>query len=81
MLRSPAILADRKPTLLFLCPRPSNCPGTSRGVRLVARTPVPRLPTPLLVAELGGYFAPDPGSLLADMEGDGDEVEELMPFV
>ena len=39
------------------------------------------LPTPLLVAEFGGYFAPPPGSLLADIDGDGDEVEECMPFV
>jgi hypothetical protein len=32
------------------------------------------------VAEFGGYFAP-PGSLLADIDGDGEEVEECMPFV
>ncbi len=38
------------------------------------------LPTPLLVAEFGGYFAAE-GSLLADIDGEGEEVEELMPFV
>lgn len=78
--RFSAMLADLKPTLLFLCPRPSNCPGASRLALLAERTPDVPLPTPLLVAELGGYFAP-PGSLLADIDGDGDELEECMPFV
>ena len=44
------------------------------------RAPELLLPTPLLVAELGAYFAAE-GSLPADIDGDGDEVEELMPFV
>jgi hypothetical protein len=39
------------------------------------------LPTPLLVAEFGGIFDAEFGSLPADIEGEGDEVEELMPFV
>jgi hypothetical protein len=37
-------------------------------------------PTPLLEAEFEGSLEPE-GSLLADIEGDGDEVEEWMPFV
>jgi hypothetical protein len=74
------MLADLKPTLLFLCPRPSNCPGASRLALFAERGPEVLLPTPLLVAEFGGYFAPD-GSLLADIDGDGDEVEECTPFV
>ena len=36
-------------------------------------------PTPLLIAEFG--FLPPEGSLPADMEGEGEEVDELMPFV
>lgn len=75
------MLADLKPTLLFLCPRPSSCPGTSRLVLFAERAPDALLPTPLLVAEFGGYFALPPGSLLADIDGEGDEVEEFMPFV
>jgi hypothetical protein len=39
------------------------------------------LPPPLLVAEFGGIFDAEFGSLPADIEGEGDEVEELMPFV
>jgi hypothetical protein len=38
------------------------------------------LPIPLLVAVFGGYFVEE-GSLLADIDGDGEEVEEFMPFV
>lgn len=38
------------------------------------------LPAPLIVAEFGTILEPE-GSLPADMEGDGDEVEELIPFV
>jgi hypothetical protein len=77
------MLADLKPTLLFLCPRPSNCPGTSRLVLFAERAPAALLPTPLPVAEFGGYIALPPGSLLADMDGEGEEVEveECMPFV
>jgi hypothetical protein len=36
--------------------------------------------TPLLAVEVGGYFAPDE-TLVADIDGDGDEVDVLMPFV
>ena len=32
------------------------------------------------MADPGGYFAPG-GSLPADIDGEGDEVEEFMPFV
>jgi hypothetical protein len=32
------------------------------------------------VAEVGGYFVPE-GSLLADIDGDGEEFDALMPFV
>jgi len=38
------------------------------------------LPAPVFAAEFGGYFA-GVGSLPADIEGDGEDVEELMPFV
>lgn len=34
----------------------------------------------MLEAGFGEYFAA-PGSLLADIEGEGDDVEELIPFV
>lgn len=37
-------------------------------------------PTALLEAEFGGSLEPE-GSLLADIDGDGDEVEEWMPLV
>jgi hypothetical protein len=37
-------------------------------------------PTPLLVAEFGPILEPE-GSLLADIDGDGEEAEELIPFV
>lgn len=74
------MLVALKLTLLFLCPRPSSCPGASRLGLLAERTPDVPLPTPLLVAELGGYLGPE-GSLLADIDGDGDDVEECMPFV
>jgi hypothetical protein len=47
---------------------------------LADRAPALLLPTPLLVAEFGGYFDPE-GSLLADRDGEGVEVEEFMPFV
>ena len=35
---------------------------------------------PLLVAEFVGYFV-TPGSLLDDIDGEGEDVEELMPLV
>ncbi len=38
------------------------------------------VPTPLIVAELGTTLEPEV-SLLADIDGDGEEVEELIPFV
>jgi hypothetical protein len=34
----------------------------------------------LLVAEFGAILEPE-GSLLADIDGDGEDVEELIPFV
>jgi hypothetical protein len=34
----------------------------------------------LLVAGFGGYLAAE-GSLLADIEGDGEELDELIPLV
>jgi hypothetical protein len=74
------MLADLKPTLVFLCPRPSSCPGASRLTLFAERAPDTLL-TPLLVVEVGGYFALPPGSLLADMDGEGEDVEECMPFV
>jgi hypothetical protein len=37
-------------------------------------------PTPLLVAEFGPILEPE-GSLLADIDGDGEEADELIPFV
>jgi hypothetical protein len=80
MAYSPAILADRSATLLFLCPRPNDCPGVSRRIRFADRAPELLGPTPLLVAEFGGYLAAE-GSLLADIEGDGEELDELIPLV
>lgn len=73
------MLADRKPTLLFLCPLPNICPGVSLLARLADRTPALVFPVPLLVAEFGGL--PLCGSLPVDIEGDGEEVDECMPFV
>jgi hypothetical protein len=75
------MLPDRSPnpTLPFLCPLPSSCGGASRRERFAERT-VELFPTPLPVAEFGATLEPD-GSLLADIEGDGEEVEELIPFV
>lgn len=75
---SPARLADRRPTLLFLCPLPSNWVGASR-LRVAERAPL-IFPTLLPEVEFGGNFAPD-GSLPADIEGEGDEVEEWTPLV
>jgi hypothetical protein len=48
-------------------------------MRFADLDPVPLLPIPPEV-RFGEYFA-DAGSLLADIEGEGEEVEELMPFV
>jgi hypothetical protein len=48
-------------------------------VRFGGRT-VELFPTPLLVAEFGPILEPE-GSLLADIDGDGEEAEELIPFV
>ena len=79
-MRSPVILPDRRPTLLFLWPRPSNCTGVSRLDRLADRAPEALVTTALPVAEPGGYFALD-APLFADIEGEGDEFEALMPFV
>jgi hypothetical protein len=75
------MLPDRNPspTLPFLWPLPSNWAGASRLGRVADRT-AELFPTPLLVAELGPILDPE-GSLLADIDGDGDEVEELIPFV
>jgi hypothetical protein len=75
------MLPDRSPnpTLPFLCPLPSSCGGASRRERFAERT-AELFPTPLLVAEFGATLEPD-GSLLADNEGDGEEVEEFIPFV
>jgi hypothetical protein len=72
------MLPDRNPTLLFLWPLPSNCvDGVSRLVRFAERA-AELFPTPLLVAEFGATLEPE-GSLLADIDGDGEEVEELIP--
>ena len=77
---SPAMLADRSPPLATRCPRPSILEGgPSRWIRFADRGPDVLLPTPLLVAEFG--FLPPDGSLPADIEGEGEDVEELMPFV
>jgi len=73
------MLADRSPTLLFLWPRPSSCGGASRLVRFADRA-AELFPIPLLVAEFGATLEPE-GSLLADIDGEGEEVEELIPFV
>lgn len=35
----------------------------------------------LLTAEFGAFFAPPDGRPLAGIDGDGEEVEELMPLV
>jgi len=74
------MLADLSPTLLFLCPRPSSCPVPSLLDLLADRAPELPFPIPLLVAEFGGYFAP-PGSLPAEIDGDGEDVEDFIPFV
>jgi hypothetical protein len=37
-------------------------------------------PTPLLVTGFGTTLEPE-GSLLVDIDGDGEDVEELIPFV
>ena len=49
-------------------------------MRFADRAPELLGPTPLLVAEFGGYLAAE-GSLLADIEGDGEELDELIPLV
>lgn len=77
---SPTRLPDRNPTLLFLCPRPRIWGGGSRLARFADRGAERLLPAPLLVAEVGGYFAVL-GSLPADIDGEGDDAEDLMPFV
>lgn len=50
-------------------------------MRLADRAVALLFPVPLLVAEAGAGFAPELGSLPADIEGDGDDVEDLVPFV
>jgi hypothetical protein len=77
---SPTTLPDRRPTLLFLWPRPSNCTGVSRLERLADRAPEALVGAAVPVAEVGGYLAPAL-PLLADIEGEGEEFEALMPFV
>lgn len=76
MVISPATLPDLILALLFLTPRPGVCPWR---FRFAERTPE-LFPPPLLVAELGGCLGPD-GSLPADIDGDGEDVDELIPFV
>lgn len=49
-------------------------------MRFADLDPVLLFPMPPLDVRFGEYFAA-PGSLLADIEGEGDEVEELIPFV
>lgn len=75
------MLPDRRPspTLLFLWPLPNSCAGASRLERFAERA-AELFPAPLLVAEFGATLEPE-GSLLADMDGDGEDVEEWMPFV
>lgn len=48
-------------------------------MRFAVLDPVPLLPM-LPEVRFGEYFAAA-GSLLADIEGEGEEVEELIPFV
>lgn len=77
---SPTTLPDLIPTLLFLWPRPSSCPGASRLVRLADRDPGALVAAALPVPDVGGCFTPEE-VLFADIEGDGEEVEALMPLV
>ena len=65
------------PTAL-LCPLPKAWVEPSLLKRFADRGP--DAPTPLLVAEWGGFFA-EFGNLALDNDGDGEDVEELMPFV
>lgn len=62
--------------LLFLIPRPTACPGRFRFAERIPEL----FPPPLLVAEFDGYLGPD-GSLPADIDGDGEDVDEMIPFV
>ena len=71
------MLADLSPALLR-DPRPAICAGMSRLLRLGGRTAVTVAPFVLTV--IGGCLAVD-GGFLADRDGEGDDVEELTPFV
>ena len=72
------MLEERTPTLPFLCPRPSNWELPSRRFRFADRGA--EVPFPLVVAECGAAFAAG-GRRPVDIEGEGEEVEELIPFV
>lgn len=73
---SSATLPDLIPALLFFIPRPSVCP---ERFRFADRAPE-EFPAPFVVVGFWKFLEPD-GSLPADIDGDGDEVDELMPFV
>jgi hypothetical protein len=70
------MLADLKPALLW--PRPSTGAVISLRGRLAGRGGTEF--APLDVGGLEGWRAADGGGL-ADSEGEGDDLEELTPFV
>lgn len=73
---SATILADRRPVLVVLWPRPSSCVGTSRRGRFAVRDAVPFIPFRLLVVDDGGNWAD--GGFLAEREG--EDVVDIDPF-
>lgn len=66
--------------LAFLCPLPKACVEPSLLSLFALLGPADPFTTPLLVAECGAFFA-EFGNLALDSEGEGEDVEEFMPFV
>jgi hypothetical protein len=71
------MLAERSPAL-FLEPRPASpCPGVSRRIRVGGRIML----FPLGRAEVEGWPLALDGGRFAERDGDGDDLDELTPFV
>jgi hypothetical protein len=68
------MLADLSPALL--CPRPSICPGGSFRCRFAGFAAF----WPIAFGGFDGWRAVE-GGRFADMDGDGDDLEDMAPLV